>query len=37
METVFMKTENSKTNGPYKFSLTLADKSNRKDPHKIWH
>ena len=34
METVFMNTEKSKTNEPYKFRLTLADKHNLKDPNK---
>ena len=34
METVFMNTENSKTNEPDKFRLTLADKLNLKDPNK---
>ena len=34
METVFMNTENSKTNEPYKFRLTLADRLNLKDPNK---
>ena len=34
METVFMNTENSKTNEPHKFRLTLADKLNLKDPNK---
>ena len=34
METIFMKTENSKTNERYKFRLTLADKRNLKDPNK---
>ena len=34
METVFMNTENSKTNEPYRFRLTLADKFNLKDPNK---
>ena len=29
-----MNTENSKTNEPYKFRLTLADKLNLKDPNK---
>ena len=33
MEGVFMNTENSKTNEPHKFSLTLADKLNIKDPN----
>ena len=34
METVFMNTENSKINEPHKYRLTLADKSNLKDPNK---
>ena len=34
MGTIFMNTENSKTNEPHKFSLTLADKPNFKDPNK---
>ena len=34
METVFMNTENSKTNEPHKFRLTRADKLNLKDPNK---
>ena len=34
METVFMNTENSKTNETHKFRLTLADKINLKDPNK---
>ena len=37
METNFMNSENSKTNEPHKFRLTLADKRNLKDPKKIWH
>ena len=28
METIFMNTENSKTNGPHRFRLSLADKIN---------
>ena len=32
-----MNTENSKTNEPHKFRLTLADKLNLKDPNKKWH
>ena len=32
METILVNTENSKTNEPYKFRLTLADKLNLKDP-----
>ena len=34
METVFINTENSKTNEPHKFRLTLVDKLNLKDPNK---
>ena len=34
METIFMKTENCKTNEPQRFRLTLADKLNLKDPGK---
>ena len=34
METIFMNAENSKTNEPYRFRLTLADKINLKDPNK---
>ena len=34
METTFMNTENSKTNGPHRFRLTLSDKLNLKDPSK---
>ena len=34
METVFINTENSRTNEPHKFRLTLADKLNLKDPSK---
>ena len=34
METIFMNTENSKTNEPHRFRLTLADKLNLKDPNK---
>ena len=34
METIFMDTENCKSNEPHKFSLTLADKLNLKDPNK---
>ena len=33
METIFMNTENSNTNKPHKFRLTLADKCNLKDPN----
>ena len=31
MERIFINTENSKTNEPYKFRLTIADKLNLKD------
>ena len=34
METIFMNTENSKTNEPHRFRLILADKLNLKDPSK---
>ena len=34
METVFMNTENSKTNEPHRCILTLADKLNPKDHNK---
>ena len=34
METIFMNTENSKTNEPHRFRLTLADKCNFKGPNK---
>ena len=34
METIFMNTENSKTNKSHIFRLTLADKLNLKDPNK---
>ena len=34
METIFMNTENSKTNEPHRFRLTLADKLNLEDPNK---
>ena len=33
METIFMNTENSKTNEPHRFRLALADKVNLKDPN----
>ena len=29
--------ENSKTNEPHRFRLSLADKLNLKDPNKTWH
>ena len=31
MKTIFINTENSKTNEPHKFRLTLAGKLNLKD------
>ena len=34
METIFMNTQNRKTNEPHRFRLTLADKLNFKDPNK---
>ena len=34
METIFMNTENSKTNEPHIFRLDLADKRNLKNPKK---
>ena len=34
---MFMKTENSTTNEPHNFRLTLAGKLNYKDPNKIRH
>ena len=34
MERIFINTENSKTNEPYKFRLTIADKLNLKDSNK---
>ena len=34
METIFMNTENSNTNKPHRFRLTLADDLNLKDPNK---
>ena len=34
METIFMNTENSKTNESYRFRLDLADKLNLKNPKK---
>ena len=32
-----MNTENSKTNEPHRFRLSLADKLNFKNPNKILH
>ena len=34
METIFVNTENSKTNEPHRFRLSLADKRNLKKPNK---
>ena len=34
METIFLDNESSKTNEPRRFTLTLVDKLNRKDPKK---
>ena len=34
METIFMNTENSKTNEPHRFKLDLTDKLNLKNPNK---
>ena len=34
METIFMNTENSKTNEAHRFRLDLTDKLNLKDPRK---
>ena len=34
MEAIFMNTENSKTNKPHRFRLTLADKLNLKESNK---
>ena len=34
METIFMNTENSKTNESHRFKLDLADKLNLKNPEK---
>ena len=34
MGTVFMNTENSNTNEPHRFTLSLADKRNLKNPNK---
>ena len=34
METIFMNTENSKTNKPHRFKLDLTDKLNLKNPNK---
>ena len=36
METIFMNTENSKTNEPHRFKLDLTDKLNLKSLKKIW-
>ena len=34
METIFMNTENNKTNKPHRFKLDLTDKLNLKNPNK---
>ena len=34
METIFINTENSKSNEPHRFRLSLADKLNLKNPNK---
>ena len=34
METISLNTENSKTNKPHRFRLTLADKLNLKNPNR---
>ena len=34
METIFMNSENSRTNAPHRFRLALADKLNLKGPSK---
>ena len=34
IETIFMNTENSKTNEPHRFKLDLTDKLNLKNPNK---
>ena len=34
MQTIFINTENSKTNERHKFRLTLVDKLNLKGPNK---
>ena len=34
METIFMNTQNSKTNEPHRFRLSLADKLDLKNPNK---
>ena len=34
METIFMNSENSKTNEPHRFKLDLTDKRNLKNPNK---
>ena len=34
METIFINTENSKTNEPHRFKLDFTDKLNLKNPNK---
>ena len=36
MDTIFMNTENSKTNESHRFKLDLVDKLNLKNPKKTW-
>ena len=36
METIFMNTENSKTNESHRLRLDLTDQLNLKNPKKIW-
>ena len=35
METIFMTTDNSKTNEPHRFRLDFTDQLNLKNPKKI--
>ena len=37
METIFLNSENSKTNELYRFRLTFADKLNLKGYNKKWY
>ena len=36
METVFINSENSKTNEPHRLRLDLTDKLDLKDPKNTW-
>ena len=36
METIFINTENSKTNEPHRLRLDLTDKLDLKDPKNTW-